>query len=181
MKKHLSVLALCARSNLMKVIALLAAVCAAEILLVQAEWRKFQKIDYDPMCITFEELLRWVPAACCAAFLLLLFLLCRSGDQGRSTGYTLRRLRIHEETAVLWKAVYNSICLLLFWAVQTAAVLGLGCWYTSVLDAASVSPQTLFLAFYRSTFLHNLLPLDNWSAICPLVRCCCRWASPQLL
>ncbi|MDE7243155.1 MAG: hypothetical protein K2O18_04145 [Oscillospiraceae bacterium] len=162
MKKHLSVLALCARNNLHTVIGLLCAMCASETLVFRLNWNKY--LTYLTVdCRTFEDTLHWVPQLCFVFLMLLMIQLSSSGDQNHSTGYALRRLRIPEKTAVLWKAVYNVVCLLLFWAVQTAAVLGLGYWYTRLLDPQSVSAQTLFLAFYRDPFLHNLLPLGNWT------------------
>ncbi len=169
MKKHLSVLALYARDNLSRVLTLLLLMCSAETLLFWTRWQRSStdlitswgpELQERELFITFENLLKWVYPVSFLFLLLLTLLLCRGGEH--RPAYTLRRLRVREETAALWEAVYNSICLLLFWAVQTAAALGLGVWYTTLIDPKGVTRQTIFLAFYRCAFLHNLLPLDNW-------------------
>ena len=159
MKKHVSVLALCARNNLHMIIGLLGMMCAGDMLLFRFNWNKY----YEMGSVPFEITLQGTPQVCFTFLMLVMVQLCKNDGSSHSTGYTLRRLKISEKTVVLWNGVYNSICLFLFWAVQTAVMLGLGRWYTRLLDPSYVSPQTLFLAFYRDPFLHNLLPLGNWT------------------
>lgn len=161
MNKHLSVLALYARNNFLRLLSLMAAMGILEAVLYVLHWNRVDR--EQPPLPAAEDLLRGIPLMSMAALLLLLFLLCRSGGEAPAIAYTLRRLRIPEETTVLWKAVYNGLCLLLFWAVQAGAAMGLCLWYASVIGPDYSSPQTVFLAFYRSPFFHNLLPLDNWT------------------
>lgn len=62
---------------------------------------------------------------------------------------------------MLWESGYNALCFLLLWAVQAALALGFCLWYAGTLDSAYVSGQSAFLDFYRSGFLHGLLPLAD--------------------
>lgn len=162
MSKHLSVLALWASSTLGRVLAVLALTAAVETGLF---WRVLAGMERE-WPASMDSLLAgsgiyWV---CVAAFLLVMALLSCSGCefQGSKLSYTLRRLSIREEAAVLWQAGYNAACLLLFWAVQAAVMLGLCLWYVGTVDPAYVSEQTVFLASYRIGLFHALLPLEDW-------------------
>lgn len=158
MKKHLPVLALWARIHLRKVLGLLLLMVLFEGVLFG--WRLHRTGEPPPAA---ESLLPGIPLICGITFLALLFLLSWGGGSSPATGCTLGRLSIPEEGAVLWQAVFNALCLLLFWAVQTAAALALLGWYAASLPPEYRSGQTVFLALYRSNFLHNLLPLDHWT------------------
>lgn len=168
MNKHLSVLGLWARQTMGKILALLAVMAAAETALFA--WALSQELTRDIMdnqtCpAPVEDLfdfakIDWVYRI---AVILLLVLLILSGTElkGGRLGYTLRRLRISEEAAVLWQSGYHMVCLALLWAVQAALALGFCLWYAGTTDPAYISDQSAFLAFYRSGFLHGLLPLAN--------------------
>lgn len=168
MNKHLSVLALAARQTIGKVLALLAAMTAAETALFA--WAMSQGLTRaimdDATCpAPVEDLFDFakISWAYRIALALLFTLLLLSGMElrGGKKGYTLRRLRISEEAAVLWEGGYNALCFLLLCAVQAALALGFCLWYAGTLDSAYVSGQSAFLAFYRSGFLHGLLPLAD--------------------
>lgn len=170
MRKHLSVLALAARQTMGKVLALLAVMAAAETALFA--WAMSQGLtrvimDNETGPAPVEDLfdfgkIGWIYRI---AMALLFTLLLLSGTElrGGKKGYTLRRLRISEAAAVLWEGGYNALCFLLLWAVQAALALGFCLWYAGTLDQAYVSGQSAFLAFYRSGFLHGLLPLADVS------------------
>lgn len=158
MRRHLSVLALWARIHLVKVLGILLLMVLFEAVLFG--WRIHSMGTPPPAA---EDLLPGVPLVCGLTFLTVLFLLCYGGDSGPAVGYTLGRLSIPEEGAVLWRGAFNALCLLLFWAVQALAALALLGWYAASLPPEHRSGQTVFLALYRSPFLHNLLPLDHWT------------------
>ena len=170
MNKHLSVLALAARQTMGKVLALLAVMAAAETALFAWAMSRglTRAIMDDATCpAPVEDLfdfgrISWTYRI---ALALLFTLLLLSGTElrGGKKGYTLQRLRISEEAAVLWEGGYNTLCFLLLWAVQAALALGFCLWYAGTLDPAYVSGQSAFLAFYRSGFLHGLLPLADVS------------------
>lgn len=157
MRKHLAVLGLWSRIHLRKVLGILLLMALFEAVLFG--WRLGRMGAPPPAA---ETLLPGIPLICGITFLTLLFLLCYGGDSSPSTGYTLGRLSIPEEGAVLWRGAFNALCLLLFWAVQTAVALALLSWYAASIPPEYRSGQTVFLALYRSPFLHNLLPLDHW-------------------
>ena len=170
MNKHLSVLGLWARQTMGKVLALLAVMAAAETALFA--WALSQGLTRDIMdnqtCpAPVEDLFDFagISWAYRIAVILLFVLLILSGTElkGGRLGYTLRRLRISEEAAVLWQSGYHVACFAMLWAVQAALALGFCMWYAGTLDPAYVSGQSALLAFYRSGFLHGLLPLANLS------------------
>lgn len=170
MNKHLSVLALAARQTMGKVLALLAVMAAVETALFAwaLSWGLTRVIMDNETCpAPVEDLFDFgkISWAYRIALALLFVLLLLSGTElrGGKKGYTLRRLRISEEAAVLWEGGYNALCFLLLWAVQAALALGFCLWYAGTLDPAYVSGQSAFLAFYRSGFLHGLLPLADVS------------------
>ena len=170
MNRHLSVLALAARQTIGKVMALLAVMAAAETALFAWAMSRglTRAIMDDKTCpAPVEDLfdfgriswVYWIALAMIFALLLLNGMELRGGKKG----YTLRRLRISEEAAVLWAGGYNALCFLALWAVQAALALGFCLWYAGTLDPAYASGQSAFLAFYRSGFLHGLLPLADVS------------------
>ena len=170
MNKHLSVLGLWARQTMGKVLALLAVMAAAETALFA--WALSQGLTRDIMdnqtCpAPVEDLFDFagISWAYRIAVILLFVLLILSGTElkGGRLGYTLRRLRISEEAAVLWQSGYHVACFAMLWAVQAALALGFCMWYAGTLDPAYVSGQSALLALYRSGFLHGLLPLANLS------------------
>ena len=147
MNRHLSVLALWARQTMGKVMALLAVMAAAETaLFAWAVSRGLTRaIMDDKTCpAPVEDLFDFgkISWAYRIALALLFVLLLLSGTElrGGKKGYTLRRLRISEEAAVLWEGGYNALCFLLLWAVQAALALGFCLWYAGTLDPAYVSP-----------------------------------------
>lgn len=158
MRKHLSVLGLWGRMYGGKAAAVLAVAAALEAALFG--WRLLHPASAPP---TLESCMGGLPYIAGVAAVTVAELLIYGGDSGAGAGYTLRRLSVREETAALWKALFNLICLVGLWAVQAATALALCIWYAASLPAEYRTGQTVFLAFHRVTFLHNLLPLDDWT------------------
>lgn len=170
MNKHLSVLGLWARQTMGRVLALLAALAAAETALFAWALSRglTRNIMDDQTCpAPVEDLFDFARISwayrIAVVLLFVLLLLSAAELKGGRMGYTLRRLRISEEAAVLWQGGYHTVCLALLWAVQAALALGFCLWYAGTLDPAYASGQSAFLAFYRSGFLHGLLPLADVS------------------
>lgn len=163
MKKYLSVLAIAARSTILKMTALLLAMAAAEAGLFWRLWNK----PVSEQLITPEELIdrSGIPLVCAVAFVLLCVVLSLVGNEfsGSKTRYTIQRLSVREEVSVSLWAFYDAACFTIFWAVQLLIALLLCRLYVSGLDPAYWNEQTIFLAFYRSAFLHSLLPLAETS------------------
>ena len=97
------------------------------------------------------------------AVLILTAILSVVGRNGTGhQDYTLYRLSISPKSIFVWQTVCNVGYLLLLWFVQVIVAFGLCRYYIEVADAAAITHQSLFLAFYRSPFLHGILPLQNF-------------------
>ena len=160
MKKHSSVLMLMARSTIYRVLGLLIVMAVAEAGLF---WLRLQQgaIDgnFSLEAIISESRLSWA----CAAFFLLVNVILSWGSYTISDTYTAARLSVSGKAVYLWQCIYNTLCYLLFWMVQILIGIGLCRVYEAIAPAEFVSNQTVFLAFYRSKFLHSFLPFeDTW-------------------
>jgi len=155
MKRHISYWMLLCRSTVFKMLALFAAMTAVEAGLFFLRGRN--AIGLEQMVDA--AWLRWVFGVALIVMTVLLgSVLCESGGK---LDYTLRRLRLRRRSLFLWQAVFNFLCLLLLWFVQLfVALLLCRLWMAG---QEGVSNQALFLAFYRSDFLHSLLPLEDVS------------------
>lgn len=59
------------------------------------------------------------------------------------------------------RSIYYLGCFVIFGAVQIGLVIGMFFLYRRGQTPETLSPQALFLAFYRNDFLHSLLPLEE--------------------
>lgn len=158
MKKHFSVFMLMARSTMVQILGLLVLMAAAEGALF---WLTMNRGATDSG-FSLELVIRdgrmiWVFGIC---FLLLTALLSRTCRQV-SGSYTAMRLSVSERWVFFWQGVHNVLCYLLFWAVQILIAAALCRLYTAKAPTEYISGQTVFLAFYRSKFLHSLLPFED--------------------
>ncbi len=157
MKQHLSVFMLLARSTIYPIAGLLLLTAAAEAGLFWAVLGSGAAAELPALLDKSRGL--WVFGAC---FLLTTLLLSLTGCEfSAKTGCTLRRLSVSERQVFLWQWGYNTAVYFLLWAVQLLLALGLCALYLRRADPALVNSQTVFLAFYRSPFLHSLLPLED--------------------
>lgn len=101
-----------------------------------------------------------------AGIIALQVLLASSLGSNSRYGYTLRRLRVSERCVFLWSCVCNALCFAVLWCVQIMAAVGAAFWNAKS-AVYSAGPQGVFVDFYRSGFLHGLLPLADgyvWGA-----------------
>lgn len=156
---------------------------AAEIGLVW--WTLRAPVETDEYLGPFgpEDLLEQshIALVCAVCFLLLCAALARNGCNrgGVRLDYTLGRLSVGEKTQTAWWSVCNIACLLIFWAFQAALAWGLCGWCAAQLEAAAANEQAVFLAFYRSRFLHSLLPLAEVSRYVRNGSWRCAWESAR--
>ena len=103
-----------------------------------------------------------------AAFVLIcLLLLWAQGERkGVKSHYFYQRLSISiKERFAVW-TLYNIGCILLLISVQIFTVLGMGTLFTYLVPAEYESVQMYFMAFYKSEFLHCLVPMaEVWKWI----------------
>ena len=95
-----------------------------------------------------------------AGIIALQVLLASSLGSNSRYGYTLRRLRISERCVFLWSCACNALCYAILWCVQIMAAVGAAFWNAKS-AVYSAGPQGVFVDFYRSGFLHGLLPLAD--------------------
>ena len=160
MKKHSSVFMLMARSTIYRVIGLLVVMAVAEAGLFRLRLQQ-GAIDgnFSLEAIISESRLTWA----CAAVFLFVNVILSWGSYTISNAYTAARLSVSGRAVYLWQCLYNTLCYLLFWMVQILIAIGLCRMYEVLAPAELVSNQTVFLAFYRSKFLHSFLPFeDTW-------------------
>ena len=105
-----------------------------------------------------------------AALVLVAFILgVTEGDRGGcKSSYTLLRLRVSRKQQFAVKTVYNFLCLMLVFAVQILTALVVCRIYETRLPSELLSPQYLFLIFYRNEFLHCILPMADvgkWACV----------------
>ena len=157
MKKHSSVFMLMTRSTIYRVMGLLILMTVAEAGLF---WLRLQQgaIDgnFSLEAIISESRLSWA----CAAFFLFVNVILSWGSYTISDTYTAARLSVSGKVVYLWQCVYNTLCYLLFWMAQILIAIGLCRVYEAMAPAEFVSNKTVFLAFYRSKFLHSFLPFE---------------------
>lgn len=167
MKKHISVFMLMARSSVYGLLGVLIAMAAAEGALFYFALNKTLADERAGSVLSgLERVLSesGIIWGFGAFFLLFMALLCATGCEfGSRQGYTLGRLSISERSIFAWQAVYNCVCLFVLWAAQLGIVLALIGLYDARVSPEAFSGQSAFLAFYRNSFLHSLLPLEEGS------------------
>jgi hypothetical protein len=167
MKKHLSILGLFARQSLLPVLGILLLMCGMQAISFHFSLRDALVAYQADVGGGFPQLEVLLPHAAVYAyfalgFILITALLCLNGCQFRTkSGYTWRRLSVSEHTVFLWQWLYNMLIYLLLWLVQTVFTFALCRYYLTAAPEAVLGTQTLFLAFWRSEYLHALLPLAD--------------------
>ena len=97
------------------------------------------------------------------AFAATCILLIRAASDGTGRpSYSLQRLAVSPQNLFVCHVLVLMISFLLLWAVQILTVFLLLSWVCSNPAYSSFSSQSVFLAFYRNDFLHNLLPMEDW-------------------
>ena len=160
MNKNSSVFMLMARSTIYRVLGLLIVMAVAEAGLF---WLRLQQGPVDGNFSLEAVITESRLVLACAAIFLCVNVVLSWGSYTISDTYTAARLSVSGKTVFLWQCVYNTLCYLLFWMMQILIGIGLCRMYEVMAPAEYVSNQTVFLAFYRSKFLHSFLPFeDTW-------------------
>ena len=164
MRRYCSVLGLAARSTFWKVLAAALVSCGAEAALFlitlhgwDPEWETYGGTVAANNPMGLEGLIAHSRIALC--FGLGLAAVCGTLAL---LGYTVRRLRVGESRLTLLWGGYGVLCLVLYWAAHLGTVLALCAAAMPRLAPEAASPLALFLACWRSPYLHSLLPLTDW-------------------
>ena len=162
MRRYCSVLGLAARCTFWKVLAATMVSCGAEaalFLTTLARWGPERNpMSLEGLLFHSRVFLCFGPGLVLVCALLALWEGTGSGSQ---TGYTVRRLRVGESRLTLLWGGYGVLCLVLYWAAHLATVLALCTAAMPRLAPEAASPLALFLACWRSPYLHALLPLED--------------------
>ena len=166
MRKHLSVFGLFARSSLYKVLLILLAMCAVETVFFHIELQNALEV-YEAVGSGMASLERMFARAATNVYfrvglILITVVLCLPGCQFKSsTSYTLQRLSVSERATFFHQAAYNTLIYFILVAVQLGVAFGLSQYYIRSVPAECISNQSVVLAFYRSNFLHSLMPFED--------------------
>ena len=176
MKKHISVFGFYARSSIYKVLLVLLLMALAEttafLFQFQGELENYyallEQVTHGNAEVAYlarpEQLLGngYVSAVFAVAVMAVSVTLCLPGCEfGAKTSYTLKRLQVSERACFFWQVLCSLMLYLLVYAVQIAVIFGLAKYYINHVPANLVGNQSVFLMFYRSEFLHSLLPLAD--------------------
>ena len=157
MNKNLSISALALRMTALPAACTTLAVCAVQCLTGIPHYRNAEGYSqaFEFALSEFWPLIGWVGAAVLAAVLILCVTPLRT-----DFSMTLRRLSVPSgRVAVIFGAVFGAY-FLLYWAVQSALLLGLYALYAA---GEQLDPMQLFLTTYRYPYFHQLVPLrDVW-------------------
>lgn len=158
MKRYVSVFEMITRSSIYKVLLILVG-------MVVAEFVCFYITMMSPNGLNIEEYIdqsQYSLIFKIAYVLVTLAIVFPGMNIGSIQSYTLERLRIKEKRIFWLQALYNTLAYILFWGVQLVVILVSAFVFQKNLpQAATWSNQTLFLAFYRSNFMHSILPLED--------------------
>jgi len=172
MKQHGSVFAFFVRSSIYKLLWILGIMVFAEGIwfhrtvqeMLQRKQTVGELVVMTPELI-FDEANLMVFFAV-AMVILAALLACVGRNTTGHQEYTLYRLSVSPKSVFLWQAVCNRCCFFLLWFVHNILLFCLCLCYIRTADVSAITHQSLFLAFYRSSFLHGLLPLqDFWCGI----------------
>lgn len=155
MKQQLSVPMLAARATFYKILGALALMGVVEGALFHLGLSRSSGLES-----AFDN--GFIPLIFRCSFIAI-FILLISWNKDTNIRYTIRRLAVSERAFTLWNALYGILIFFILWGVQLGFALLLCKYYLLSADPASINQQTVFLAFYRSDFLHSLLPLAEVS------------------
>lgn len=161
-----ALLGLCARGTLLPLLGTALLVGGAETLIFGLRLKQALRLIGAGREIT-EFYLLCAPAGTQGIFaagmlLTLAVLSLVLADNARSrTEYTVKRFAEGERCFFFLQAGYNILMIALYLLWQMAVMLALGLWYARAIP--EVGGTAVLMSFYRSEFLHSLLPLeDGW-------------------
>lgn len=176
MKKYLSVFEMITRSTLYKVLITLVLMVVAQFFLFGAELKETFSSGNDEIIIGMENIVdeSYLVVPLAIGFVLMTIILCWCGcNIGSNQGYTLRRLQIGERAVFCLQILYNCLCYVLLWASQVAVTVGISHLY--VQHAAELTNQTVVLAYYKNSYMHSVLPMEDgrgWALLIFLIIGC---------
>ncbi len=166
MRRHLSILMLMARKTIYKILLISAGLAAVQgFIFFRLLNSSLPSADGGNMLQRLDLLMsghRSIAITFGIAFVLitgaLVFTAC---DFKGKQSYTYQRLSVSQKGVFLLQALYNFGCYLILWGVQLIILVIMCMIYVKKQDPAAIDSQTLFLAFFRNRFMHNIMPLGD--------------------
>lgn len=169
-RKYTSVFGLCARASLFNIILLSVLTAVAEGVLF---WLRMKNnvlpLFANGLNLPVPQLEKvisesFLPFAFAIGFVVITLTLTELGcEKNTKSLYTFQRLSITERGFFYCQSIYNAMAYFIFWSVQVAALYIICLYYTNSVPSEYIGNQTVFLAFYRSDFLHSVLPMSEIS------------------
>ncbi len=162
MKERISVFMLMARNSFYKILGVLAVMTAIETGLFRIALNRGVSSEGFGLEYVIEK--SHIVIVFFIAFVIMdIILISFVGyDELGTHRYTLMRLSVTRNEVFFIQSIFNILCYVLFWATQVLVVVLLSCLYVQKAPEGYVTGQTIFLAFYRSDFLHSLLPFEDF-------------------
>lgn len=166
MKKEVKTFwALAARASLPTVLVIVPLMTILEILFFGKQSLKAEALEF-----AFTHMM--IPTVFAISLAVLHCTLCLRGLLDAKNALPVMRLGLPDRAIFVTMAAQCALCLLILWAWQAGLAAVLEVWWCRA-NAPLVGPHTLFVAFWRSGFLHALLPLGDWVLwIRNIVLCC---------
>ena len=176
MKKHISVFGFYARSSTYKVLLVLLLMALAETAVFLFQfwgelanyYNLLEQVTQGNAEVAYlarpEQLLGngYISVVFAVAVMAVSVILCLPGCEfGAKTSYTIKRLLVSERACFFWQMLCSLMLYFLVYVVQISLVFGLSQYYICHVPEELVGNQSIFLMFYRSEFLHSLLPLAD--------------------
>lgn len=158
MKKTMSVFSLAATTSFWRILAILAALAATQLL--TAYWMLRNQYAPPLESILDFPVYRFAPAVALALATVVL-LLSHGGTRSR-VNYTMARLSLSTRSLLLIYGVYCMGVYLLFWLFQVSTAMATAALFRFLAPPDTFSVQLELLTSYRSVYLHPLFPLADW-------------------
>ncbi len=168
MKKYISILALEAKNTIYKLFAVWTVMAAAQLadfyLVLKKGTSSFALIE-GIIPYSFEDGLEEAHTGLIfgtALILTAVVLIWSVSEKNKvKSKRSLWRLSVERKQITFLRAGYHILCFVALFAVQISLVVVMYEMSCSMLGITEET-QLLFLAFYRNSFLHNILPLSDW-------------------
>lgn len=152
MRRHMSIFILCVGSKIYRLLLLIAGLFVVNATIGLAFDPFSTSEDYAPiraLLITF------------LAAVIVCGVICYTGNGKNSvTTYTYNRLRVSQKSLFIWDAVSNCLCFAILYCAETVSLFLDAVLYMKK-EGYTMNQQIILMAFYRKSFLHGFLPLDD--------------------
>ncbi len=155
MKKYISVFCLIMRESFFKIFALIVLALVLQVSLVFFCTPIAAGEEIPSVTAVFD--MSKIHIVFCVLITALAVLLCKTGMQFRtSVGYTLKRLRIREESIFFIQSLYNFIIIAIAVCLEVVLCFYLASFAADNLPDKFITSQSVYLTIYKNQFIQNL-------------------------